>query len=174
MPAAGGPKFPTTIPLARLSRDHFERPSQLGSRRATEDPAAVRAGSGPVLGHLAGSRMSPATRDGGGRVAGRGCFLAVLDDSASRQLRATPPDETLLYQLIEEHWPTFLERAEQAGGSPDFIVEEFEVYLRCGILEHGLAHFACRCGESLVVVYSCKTRGFCPSCTGRRTGRRAG
>jgi len=30
------------------------------------------------------------------------------------------PDETRLYQLIEEHWPTFLERAEQAGGLPDF------------------------------------------------------
>ncbi|WP_052548825.1 hypothetical protein [Enhygromyxa salina] len=39
------------------------------------------------------------------------------------------PDETLLYHLIEEHWPTFLERAEQSGGLPDFIVEEFEAYL---------------------------------------------
>jgi hypothetical protein len=28
------------------------------------------------------------------------------------------------------------------------------------MLEHGLAHFACRrCGEWLVVAYSCKTRG---------------
>ena len=79
------------------------------------------------------------------------------------------PDETLLYQLIEEHWPTFLERAEQSGGLPDFIVEEFEAYLRCGLLEHGLAHFACRqCGESLAVAFSCKKRGFCPSCMGRR------
>jgi hypothetical protein len=79
------------------------------------------------------------------------------------------PDETLLYQLIEEHWPTFLERAEQSGGLPDFVVKEFEAYLRCGILEHGLAHFACRrCGESTVVSHSCKKRGFCPSCTGRR------
>jgi hypothetical protein len=34
------------------------------------------------------------------------------------------PDETLLYQLIEEHWPTFLERAEQSGGLPDFVVKE--------------------------------------------------
>ena len=75
----------------------------------------------------------------------------------------------ILYRLIEEHWPTFLERAEQSGGLPDFIVEEFEAYLRCGMLEHGLAHFACRqCGESLAVAYSCKKRGFCPSCTGRR------
>jgi hypothetical protein len=47
------------------------------------------------------------------------------------------PDETLLYQLIEEHWPTVLERAEQSGGLPDFNVEEFEANLRCGMLEHG-------------------------------------
>jgi hypothetical protein len=40
------------------------------------------------------------------------------------------PAETLLYQLIEEHWPTLLERAEQSGGLPDFIAEEFEAYLR--------------------------------------------
>ena len=62
------------------------------------------------------------------------------------------PEETLLYQLVEEHWPAFLERAEAAGGLPDFVVDEFEAYLRCGIPEHGLVHFACReCGQSLVV-----------------------
>ncbi|PRQ08353.1 transposase zinc-binding domain-containing protein [Enhygromyxa salina] len=93
------------------------------------------------------------------------CSTTPRRDSYQRRR----PDETLLYQLIEEHWPTFLERAEQSGGLPDFIVEEFEAYLRCGMLEHGLAHFACRqCGESLAVAFSCKKRGFCPSCTGRR------
>jgi hypothetical protein len=66
-------------------------------------------------------------------------------------------------------WPIFRERAEQAGGLPKFVVNEFESYLRCGILEHGLAHFACRrCGQSLVAAWSCKSRGFCPSCIGRR------
>jgi hypothetical protein len=94
--------------------------------------------------------MSSAKRKHDGRVAARGRSLTVLDDSASRQLRASPAQRDLLYQLIEEHWPTFLERAEQSGGLPDFIVEEFEAYLRSGMLEYGLAHFACRqCGESL-------------------------
>ncbi|PRQ06849.1 transposase zinc-binding domain-containing protein [Enhygromyxa salina] len=93
------------------------------------------------------------------------CSTTPRRDSYQRRR----PDETRLYQLIEEHWPTFLERAEQAGGLPDFIVEEFEAYLRCGMLEHGLAHFVCRqCGESLVVAFSCKRRGLCPSCLGRR------
>jgi len=79
------------------------------------------------------------------------------------------PEETLLYQVVEQHWPAFRDRAEQAGGLPKFVVDEFEAYLRCGILEHGVVHLACqRCGESSVVGFSCKRRGFCPSCTGRR------
>jgi hypothetical protein len=79
------------------------------------------------------------------------------------------PEQTLLYQVIAEHWSSFRERAQQAGGLPQFVVDEFEAYLRCGILEHGLAHLACRrCGHSIVVAYSCKRRGFCPSCLGRR------
>jgi hypothetical protein len=79
------------------------------------------------------------------------------------------PEETLLYQLVEEHWPRFLERAEAQGGLPRFVVREFEEYLRCGRLEHGLVHLACRrCGHEVVVAFSCKRRGFCPSCLGRR------
>lgn len=79
------------------------------------------------------------------------------------------PEETLLYQLVDQYWPSFRERAEQAGGLPKFVIDEFEAYLRCGILEHGIAHFACRrCGQSQVVAWSCKRRGFCPSCIGRR------
>jgi hypothetical protein len=53
--------------------------------------------------------MSSASREHDGRIAARGRSLTVLDDSASRRLRASPADETLLYRLIEEHWPTFLE-----------------------------------------------------------------
>jgi hypothetical protein len=84
------------------------------------------------------------------------CSTILCRDSYERRRS----DETLLYQLIEEHWPTYLERAEQSGGLPGFIVEEFEAYLRCDMLEHGLAHLACRqCGESLAVAYSCKKRG---------------
>lgn len=37
------------------------------------------------------------------------------------------------------------------------------------MLEHGCALLACeRCGKSLLVAFSCKRRGFCPSCCGRR------
>ena len=46
---------------------------------------------------------------------------------------------------------------------------EFEPYLAYGILAHGFARVRCGgCGDELLVAFSCKGRGFCPSCTTRR------
>jgi hypothetical protein len=47
------------------------------------------------------------------------------------------PEETVLYQVVEQHWPAFRERAEHAGGLPRFVVREMDEYLRCGRLEFG-------------------------------------
>ncbi|MBM3270718.1 MAG: hypothetical protein FJZ01_24055, partial [Candidatus Sericytochromatia bacterium] len=38
------------------------------------------------------------------------------------------PEDTLLYQVVEEYWHQFLERANEAGGLPRFVVREFEEY----------------------------------------------
>jgi hypothetical protein len=79
------------------------------------------------------------------------------------------PEKTALYQAIAEHFPAFLERAEQAGGLPRFVIREFEEYLRCGRLDRGCLHLVCRqCGYSQLVAFSCKGRAFCPSCLGRK------
>ena len=52
---------------------------------------------------------------------------------------------------------------------PAFVWRELEAFLRCGILAHGLARVHCDgCGKDDVVAFSCKRRGFCPSCGGRR------
>jgi len=95
-----------------------------------------------------------------------------------RPCTATPtyqrrqPEHTVLYRTIQAHLPTFL--AQTAGdadrsGLPAFVRREFEGYLRCGRLEHGLLRVRCeRCGDCTVVAFSCKGRGFCPSCGGRR------
>ncbi|MBX3463985.1 MAG: transposase zinc-binding domain-containing protein [Planctomycetes bacterium] len=46
---------------------------------------------------------------------------------------------------------------------------EGEAFLRCGILAHGVARSWCAgCGKDDVVAFSCKGRGFCPSCGARR------
>ena len=58
---------------------------------------------------------------------------------------------------------------EAHGGLPDFVRHPFERFLTCGILEHGCLHLQCReCGHSQLVAFSCKGRGVCNSCAGRR------
>jgi hypothetical protein len=70
---------------------------------------------------------------------------------------------------VQAHWPAFVEQAEEAGGLPTFVKREVDDYLTCGILEHGFLRLAClACGHERLVGFSCKRRGFCPSCLGRR------
>ncbi len=61
---------------------------------------------------------------------------------------------------------------------PHFVRDEFEAYLKCGRLEYGLLRVKCdACRHEKLVAFSCKRRGFCPSCGARRMAesrRRAG
>ena len=46
---------------------------------------------------------------------------------------------------------------------------EFYTYLPCGILAHGFLRLGCDpCTHEMLLAFSCKRRGFCPSCAGRR------
>lgn len=48
-------------------------------------------------------------------------------------------------------------------------MREFEDYLKCGRLEHGFLRVRCEsCHAEHLVAFSCKRRGFCPSCGVRR------
>jgi len=80
------------------------------------------------------------------------------------------PERTLLYQLVEQHYPAFRElRAAAERPLPDFVQHEFEAYLKCGRLEEGFLRVRCeQCRAEKLVAFSCKKRGFCPSCGGRR------
>jgi len=52
---------------------------------------------------------------------------------------------------------------------PRFVEQEFREFLSCGCLASGFARFHCdACGLDRLVPFSCKGRGFCPSCGGRR------
>lgn len=52
---------------------------------------------------------------------------------------------------------------------PRFCVREVDAFLRCGILAYGFARVWCEaCRKDDVVAFSCKGRGFCPSCGARR------
>ena len=85
------------------------------------------------------------------------------------------PEQIPLYALVEEHFPRFLERLDAEGVSlPDFVIEEFEAYLKCGRLEYGFLRVKCdACRHEKLVAFSCKRRGFCPSCGARRMAETA-
>ena len=72
--------------------------------------------------------------------------------------------------LVRRHLPGFLARLEEAGHAlPGFVKAELEGFATCGDFERGFVRTACRtCGDELRVPFSCKGRGFCPSCMGRR------
>jgi len=80
------------------------------------------------------------------------------------------PETTLLYQVIQEYWPEFqAELANQGKYLPAYVTREFEAYLKCGRLEHGFLRVRCEsCHDEKLVAFSCKKRGFCPSCGARR------
>jgi ribosomal protein S27E len=49
------------------------------------------------------------------------------------------------------------------------VEQEFDDYLKCGRLEHGFLRVRCdSCHAEHLVAFSCKRRGFCPSCGARR------
>jgi hypothetical protein len=57
----------------------------------------------------------------------------------------------------------------QIEGASAHAKKELEAYLDCGLLCRGFARLRCEsCGESRLVAFACKGRGFCPSCRGRR------
>ena len=87
------------------------------------------------------------------------------------------PTTGVLYGVVGGHWSDFAadvrDRTDGAG-LPAFVVSEFRKFLRCGVLAHGFARVRCAdCAFEQLVPFSCKGRGFCPSCGGRRMAERA-
>ena len=89
---------------------------------------------------------------------------------AGGRICSSPALQTRLYQLIEAHYPAFVEHlAAHERRLPAHVQREFEDYLKCGRLEHGFLRVRCTdCHAERLVAFSCKRRGFCPSCGARR------
>src|SRR5262249_45067458 len=87
------------------------------------------------------------------------------------------PSGTVLYHVIAEPLETFLASLAddpEATGFPAYVQCEFYDYLRCSILTHGFLRLGCdTCHHELLVPFSCKRRGLCPSCAGRRLAQLA-
>jgi hypothetical protein len=82
------------------------------------------------------------------------------------------PSHTVLSIVVADHLETFLASLEadpDARGLPPYVPREFYDYLQCGILAHGFVRLGCdTCKHEMLLPCSCKRRGFCPSCAGRR------
>lgn len=85
------------------------------------------------------------------------------------------PEHTLLYKLVEERYPVFAQQmAAQGTALPRYVQREFEDYLVCGRLERGFLRVRCEtCRAEKLVAFSCRRRGFCPSCGARRMAESA-
>jgi len=94
-------------------------------------------------------------------------FAEVFESYPTRN-----PSETVLYKVVAENLETFLQLAESdpnRKGLPEYVKKEFYDYLGCGILANGFLRLQCEsCKHERLLPFSCKGRGFCPSCGGRR------
>ncbi len=82
------------------------------------------------------------------------------------------PEDGVLHRTLRQHLETFLAEARarsDGDGLPRFVERELREFLSCGVLARGFARFRCDgSGHEILVAFSCKGRGFCPSCCGRR------
>jgi len=81
-----------------------------------------------------------------------------------------PVRDGVVHELVRDHFAAFAEQAQEGGRAlPRYVAEEFEAFLCCGVLACGFMRARCRgCGHDRLVAFSCKHRGVCSSCGGRR------
>ena len=83
----------------------------------------------------------------------------------------------MLHAVIREHLEPFLREVSDRGdgrGLPRVVEHEFRAFLGCGVLAEGFTRLRCpECAFERLLPFSCKRRGFCPSCGGRRMAERA-
>ncbi|MBC8285632.1 MAG: transposase [Nitrospinae bacterium] len=91
------------------------------------------------------------------------------------QYERRKPEGSVLYEVVRNNYKTFLEETEMTPkGLSKQAKKEFEGFLTCGILAHGFLRMACpSCRTEFLLGFSCKGRGFCPSCIGRRMAEHA-
>ena len=75
-----------------------------------------------------------------------------------------------LHRAVRHHRAAFAAAVARRGQMmPKLVERELDGYVGCGVLARGFARVRCgACGHELLVPFSCKRRGICPSCTARR------
>ena len=108
-----------------------------------------------------------------GRATTRAAGAAATALAAAPTYARHVPERTLLYALVQAQCLGRHLAAEDRS-LPEYVREEFDEYLRCGVLEHGFLRVVCeQCHAERLLAFSCKKRGFCPSCGARRMAESA-
>jgi hypothetical protein len=102
-------------------------------------------------------------------------MVAAVASRASERANAYQrrrPETTALYEVVRDNLETLygaIDDGALAVRLPKHAKKELEAFLDCGLLCRGFARLHCAsCEHSQLVAFSCKGRGFCPSCMGRR------
>jgi hypothetical protein len=88
--------------------------------------------------------------------------------------RPRDPRKTPLFRLLETHYEPVKLHWEQRferryGFFCGFWDRAVARYLDCGVWDHGFARIRCdTCRHEMLVAFSCKQRGLCPSCSAKR------
>ena len=102
------------------------------------------------------------------------CYRWEKARAETQHYRRRRPETSVLYQLVY-HSRDDLERAWEERFQPtygvlrDEVLTTFDEYMNCGILAHSAARVYCdTCKHSMLLAFSCKRRGVCPSCGAKR------
>jgi len=88
--------------------------------------------------------------------------------------RPRHPERTVLYRVLFHYFDRFLAEYEgrfekEYGFFRPIVKEVVERYLDCGNPRCGFARIRCPdCQAEHLLMFSCRTRGFCPSCHAKR------
>ena len=81
-------------------------------------------------------------------------------------------EDSLLRQVLVQQWPGLqreIRDANDGRGLPKFLTKAVNGFLECGLLPKGFLRVHCKsCKTDQFVAFSCKSRGICSSCDGKR------
>ena len=106
----------------------------------------------------------------------RYCRMTVQINSYDHPFTALGrPRSSPLWQIIHHGWDDFQAQYEASyrkahGPLRSDAIEVVEKFYRCGDLAQGFTRLHCKdCGHEKLLAFTCKTRGYCPSCHQRRS-----
>ncbi|MBE0461453.1 MAG: transposase zinc-binding domain-containing protein [Candidatus Aminicenantes bacterium] len=92
----------------------------------------------------------------------------------SRVYRQRHPEHAVFYRVLFHYFEHFLQEYENrfekhCGYLRPIVQKVVEKYLDCGNPKCGFVRIKCSdYGTERLLMFSCKTRGFCPSCHAKR------